>query len=144
MATGAQARLLREAKSLSGPTAKDRTYPQGFTFTVEDYVSVEESEGGNAFYWGSTNGGINNVNFLASDVEQVKTAEEMAARPLPTPQQLAVLLGSGIGSFDADGFELVGADYSDGDGTVEFDGLTADGLPFSFAVQVTAVSGSHN
>lgn len=144
MTTGAQARLRRETKALSGTSAKDRTYPKGFTFIVEDYVAAEEAEDGNAFYWGSTNEGFNNVNFFATDVEQVKTAEEVAARPLPTPQQLAALLGSGIGSFDDDEFELVAADYSDGEGLVEFDGLTAEGLPFSFTVQVTDVSGSHH
>lgn len=92
-------------------------------FIVEDYVSAEEADDGIAFYWGSNNGGMNNVTCPASAVQLVKTAAEMAARRPPTPEAVARHLNA-MGDH-----EVFDVDETEPDGnSVLLVGTTPDGL----------------
>jgi hypothetical protein len=73
---GARARITRETINLYAqvrPWVYPKTFPQGFEFVVNDYVSAKQARSGKAFYWGSSegNGGRNNVTVIALDVEAV-------------------------------------------------------------------------
>lgn len=107
----------------------------GTEFEVEDYVSAEEAEDGVAFYWGSNNGGSNNVTAAAAGLEVVRTAEEMRARTIPTCEEVARglnLLGD-HDVFDADEIEPEGAH-------VILYGSTPDGLRVAVDVKVCGVT----
>lgn len=136
MKRGALARVINPTIDLARP-GKTRRYARGFEFVVEDFVPDGEVAGEPCvFYWGSANGGVNNVAVLAADVKQVKSGEEMAARELPEAKQvldfiLSALLdehdGLEIDQTSLDNREIIGY------------GTTADGLDFGFAIPVTEV-----
>lgn len=114
--------------------------PDGAEFVVEDYVPAAVAEDGVAFYCGSNNGGSYNVDYPAEGLKLVRTAAGMSARTLPSTADLAAAIGRGLGSIGQSiNLELYEADYSEGDGTVEFLGRTHDGLGIVFTVQVTSV-----
>lgn len=108
----------------------------GTQFEVEDYVSAEDAEDGVAFYWGSTNGNLNNVTAAASAVELVKTAEQMRDRSVPTPTAMAHALGLSLlgdhGLLEADETEV-------DDDCVLIYGETPDGLRAEVRVKVVSV-----
>lgn len=135
MKRGALARVIRGTTDLS---VLGRRYPPGFEFEVEDYVPDGEINGEPAvFYWGNAHGGMNNVCVLAADVEQAKSAEEMAARQLPDAVELLQFIGAALLT-DRDGFSV---DETDITGKVlEGYGTTEDGLGFGFSFPVTEVS----
>lgn len=138
MKRGALARVIRGTTDLS---VLGRRYPPGFEFEVEDYVPDGEINGEPAvFYWGNAHGGMNNVCVLAADVEQAKSAEEMAARTLPGAQELLDFLASALLT-DRDGIRVseVGRVGRSGN-VVEGFGQVEDGLPFGFSFPVTEVS----
>jgi hypothetical protein len=71
---GARARVTRETINLYAqvrPWVYPKTFPPGFEFVVNDYISAEGARSGEAFYWGSTEdaGSRNNVTVRACDVE---------------------------------------------------------------------------
>lgn len=125
---GALARIIR-----GGNTGRE--------FIVEDYVSAEDSEDGIPFYWGSSHktGNMNDVTVAATDVELVKSGADMAARTLPSAQQIAQHLGSEALGFGSGEFSFSEADYSAADGSLELYGRTADGLPMSVTVKVIRI-----
>lgn len=85
---GALARLNKDVN------ADGRNWRQGTEFIVECYVSADEAWHGQAFYWGIHGPGIiYNVWFLAADVEQVKSAQEMHGRVPPTKAKIIEELG---------------------------------------------------
>jgi hypothetical protein len=142
MKQGALARVVKgtqdlTSNSLLGGVLGHRQYPAGFEFEVEDFVSAEQSEDGRAFYWGNANGGGNNVCVLAADVEQVKTAEEMAMRALPEAKELLDFISSALLT-DRDGIRIDEVERSGG--VIEAFGKTEEGLTFGFSFPVTEVS----
>lgn len=135
MKRGALARTIKGTNDLS---VLGRRYSPGFEFEVEDYVPDGEVSGEPAvFYWGSANGGMNNVCVLAEDVEEAKSAEEMAARTLPDPKDLLDFIASAMLT-DRDGIEITEVDRSGK--VIEAFGKTEDGLTFGFSFPVHEVS----
>lgn len=119
-----------------------RLLPKGYRFEVEDYVSAEESEDGRAFYWGSADGGGNNVAVLAEFAEQVMSAEQASQRTIPTRPKLAKEIGAALvrDGGDRSGFAIFECDGVTGDGvTTELFGKTDEGLSFGFRVRVEQV-----
>lgn len=144
---GALARLTEDTPPDWGKRDSQR---KGFMFTVEEFVPAPkegEADYGDPdaiqedFYYGSTRGGYNNVCVPARIVEQAKSAEEMAARKIPTLKQASNLVSSGIISVfedDADFFETsVGG--PDNAPEVEAYGRTGEGLGFGMRVAVLEV-----
>jgi hypothetical protein len=85
---GALARLKKDVNS------EGRSWSKGTEFIVECFVSADEPWHGPAFYWGIHGPGIvYNVCFLAADVEQVKSAQQMYGRVPPTKAQIIEELG---------------------------------------------------
>jgi len=115
------------------------SYHDGMEFEVEDYVTAEEAESddGYGYYYGNNNGGFNNVEVREDHVELVKSKDQMDARTIPTPAEIAEHLGSEALGF-GDEIELDEADCSAKDGTFEIYG-TKDGLRFAATVKVLAV-----
>jgi len=112
----------------------------GQEFVIEEFLPVADNPDPEPddipvdFYYGSANGGVNNVTAPADALEVVKTAAEMDARKPPTPRQILDgldLLG------DYDEFETYETE-ADGKGRTVY-GKTADGLPFGFTLHVTAI-----
>lgn len=135
MKRGALARTIRGTTDLA---TLGRRYPPGFEFEVEDYVPDGEISGEPAvFYWGNAHGGMNNVCVLAADVEQAKSAEEMAARTLPSAQELLDFVVSALLS-EHDGVEV--DEVSRSGKTVEGFGRVEGGLPFGFSFVIPEVS----
>jgi hypothetical protein len=138
MDEGALARVVNATNDLSTPkTVGIRRYPPGFEFVVEDYVPADVARDGVAFYWGSAGGGGNNVCVVAADVEQVKTAEEMAMRTLPEAKDLLDFIASALLT-DRDGIRIDEVERSGG--VIEAFGKTEEGLTFGFSFPVTEVS----
>lgn len=134
MKRGALARTTRDTNDLA---TLNRRYSPGFEFEVEDYVPDGEINGEPAvFYWGNAHGGMNNVCVLAADVEQAKSAEEMAARTLPEPKQLLDFICSAMLG-EAEDLKIEGM-HMDGREISGF-GVTDQGLDFAFAIPVTEV-----
>lgn len=111
--------------------------PVGTEFVVDEYIPAEKSEGGVPFYWGSRPPSSGDLSVPADCVALVKTAEEMAARKIPTRQQvmdeISLELLSSFESFDTD------ESVEDGEASREVYGKTADGLPFAFKITVESV-----
>lgn len=117
----------------------DETISKGEEFTVSDYW------GGDArgregyidfpFYYGDASGGCNNRVAAADKVELVKTAEQMNARRIPTPEEIVAELNC-LG--DHDGFEISQADRPDG-ASRELSGHTKDGLFFACTITISNV-----
>jgi hypothetical protein len=139
MKRGALARTTRSTSDLASPSYFGlRRYSPGFEFEVEDYVPDGEIDGKPAvFYWGNAHGGCNNVCVLAADVEQVKTAEEMAMRTLPEAKELLDFISSALLT-DRDGIRIDEVERSGG--VIEAFGKTEEGLAFGFSFPVTEVS----
>lgn len=112
-----------------------RQVDYGTEFEVSDFISAKHSEDGVPFYWGSNQGGMNNVVVLADKVELVKTPEQMRARTIPTAEQI---IGALHCLDDYDGFEITEADRPDGNSR-EISGVTADGLFFACTITVSNV-----
>jgi hypothetical protein len=135
MKQGALARVIENTVNLCNPAI---AVPKGAEFIVDDYVSDADAEDGVGFYWGNWHGGYGNLAVAGFKVEQVKSAEEMAARRIPLPQEVAKQIGHHLmlGSYEGfDVFEVEGAT----DREVELYGRTNDGLSFGFRVRVEAV-----
>lgn len=130
---GSLARAVRDTQ-----LSDHRRYPEGFTFVVEDYVPASEAGDGVAFYWGSANGGMNNVCMNASDVELVLTAEEMRARTIPTRVDVLDALKSAVCGLDEDDFTTDEAE-TDSAGCLTFYGETHHGLRFACSLRITAL-----
>ena len=128
MKQGALARTTRRTNDLA---TLGRRYPPGFEFEVEDYV-LDGEVGGEpcAFYWGNAHGGANNICVLAEDVEQAKSAEEMAARKIPDEKELLDFIASALLT-DRDGIDITEVDRSGG--AIEAYGTAEDGLKFGFS-----------
>ena len=139
MKTGALARVTTKTQDLAYPSAfGTRVYPVGFEFEVEDYVSDGEIDGKpTAFYWGSANGGSGNICVLASDVEQAKSAEEMAARRLPEPKDVLAFITSALLD-EHDGIKV--DEVSRNGNIIEGFGQVEDGLPFGFSFVIPEMS----
>lgn len=108
---------------------------RGEVLTVEEYVSAHEAEDGKAFYWGSTDQGVNDRWFAADACELVQTAEDAAARKPPTRDEVAhgLDLLRDHEAFDCDETE------PDGDGAVMLYGKTPDGLRIAVRLVVERV-----
>jgi hypothetical protein len=115
------------------------SYQDGMEFEVEDYVTPEEAESddGYGYYYGSNQGGFNNVEVREDHVELVKSKEQMDARAIPTKAEVAEHIASESMGF-GDDIEFDEADYSAKDGTFEIYG-SKDGLRFAATVQVLTV-----
>lgn len=102
---------------------------------VEDYVTAEEAEDGVAFYYGSNDGGYNNVDCPAAEVlEVIRTAEEQRNRKVPTPEEIARHLDV------LRDHDLFDCDETEPDGTaVQCYGVTPDGLRVAVRLRVEAV-----
>jgi hypothetical protein len=138
MKQGALARITTETVDLARPKMLGvRRYQAGFEFEVEDYVSSEEGDLGEAFYRGSAEGGANNVCVLASTVEQVKSPEEMAARALPEAKDLLDFI---VSALLADRDDIAVDEVSRTGNVIEGFGKVEDGLPFGFSFVIPEVS----
>jgi hypothetical protein len=138
MKRGALARTVTETLDVGRPSYfGTRLYPVGFEFEVEDYVSAEESEDGKAFYWGNAEGGGNNICVAAADVEQAKSAEEMAARVLPGAKEL---LDFAVSALLTGRDEIEVTETSRSGGVIEGYGKTEDGLTFGFTMLIPQIS----
>ena len=131
LSPGAQGRTTKEA------VAGGRTWPAGTLFTVTDYVSPEQADDGEAFYWGNaTADALNDVYFLAEIVELIRSAEEMKARVAPGVEKiLDAISGSVHGSYE--GFEVSEADTNGNE--VHFTGISDEGLQFVFTIKLTGI-----
>lgn len=137
MDEGALARVVNPTNDLSDARITGiRRYMPGFEFVVEDYVPADVAKDGQAFYWGSAEGGGNNICVLAVDVEQVKSAEEMGVRQLPDAKQLLDFICSAMLG-DGDGMTIEGMTV-DGREISGF-GATDQGLDFEFSIPLTEV-----
>lgn len=136
IAPGALARLTQDSADLG---SRGQTRKQGFTFEVEDYIPAEVSEDGRAFYYGSADGGVNNVTVYADVVEQVMSPEQTRARTVPTIDAIARALGSQMCGVTTDGF-VTDETSQEGHGVVLIVGQTTEGLRFAAQVQVLAVA----
>lgn len=110
---------------------------EGEELTLEDYVSAEEAEDptGVAFYWASTEQGVNDRWVEAGAIEVIQTAKEAAARRPPTREEVAEGLNGLLTDhdvFDCDEIER------DGD-TLMLYGKTPDGLRVAVELQVQSV-----
>lgn len=115
-----------------------RKFYRGTLFTVEDYVSEEQSEDGEAFYWGSVGDGMGNLTVSVANCERHLSAEEAATRRIPTLAEATEWLGTTTG--DIADMGVVDETFWDvTDGTVEFCGTTEDGLPFAIHAKITGV-----
>lgn len=144
---GALARLTANAPSFAG----DRVlWPKGFTFTVEEYCPAlkpgDEGYGDSEyiqgeFYYGSAQGGINNVVVPADLVEQVMSAKEMGQRRPPSKAEVAEAIAGEVHSVHNVGFEFDETDHSGAveNATFEAYGSTEEGLRFGVEVQVLRV-----
>lgn len=132
IAPGAKARVTDTV------TVDGRTYRAGFEFEVEAYVPAEESDDARAYYEGSSAGGSGDVVLYADNVEQVMSAEQMAARQLPTLDQVRRHLMSGVMGDNNQGLEI-DETIVVGEPTVALYGQTAEGLRFTAHVTVTLV-----
>ncbi len=142
---GALARL-REAT----PEGWHEPRPKGFEFEVEEFVpALKEGDPDFGdddyiqvdFYYGNAQGGFNNVCVPADIVEQVKSAEEMAAREIPSLRDVSKAVSSGLHSLMNDGMEFYETSVSGEDSApyVEGYGRTDDGLAFGVKVAVLEV-----
>lgn len=109
-------------------------YPKGTRAIVEDYVSAEDAEDGHAFYWASSNGGLNNVVIAAEHAQLMKTPKQLAQSRVPSTEVLKEYLGSALLG-DGDSFDITETDRSEDERTVAIYGRTDDGL--SFGVHLT-------
>lgn len=133
IADGAMVRLSREL------TAEERRWvvlPHGGDrITVEDFFTAgtEDDEIPVDFYEAHDEHGCTVV-IPADAIEIVRSASEMAARRVPTPEQIAKELGITDGwsdAFDIDEWIRSGDE-------IECYGRTSDDLPFGFRVKVVA------
>ena len=106
----------------------------GTEFTVQMFVSAEEADEPIAYYWGETKYG-SSVSPDANKVELVKTADRLAARRIPSAEQIIRELHC-LGDYD--GFRIDEADAPEG-GAREIVGMTDDGLPFAFTITVSNI-----
>lgn len=132
---GTKVRLTRAVADLSG----GRTRRVGFEFVVETYVPADEAEDGQAFYWGSSEHGGNDVTVPADAVELVMTAEAMRNRLLPTITEFTDALRSDLCGMDAETFET-DETVVEGDGLVLIAGRTTEGLRFAAYVRVESIT----
>lgn len=142
MTRGAIARTTRDVYDLvtHGGT-RNVMHRAGTQFEVEDYVPDGEVKGEPlAFYWGNNNGGMGNVCVPADAAEPVMTAEQAAARTIPTRTQLAKEIGPALvrDGGDRSGFGIFECDGADGV-TTELFGKTDEGLSFGFRLRVEQV-----
>jgi hypothetical protein len=114
-------------------------YPEGIEFEVEEYATAEEaeSEDGFGYYMGNRNGGFNNVEVREDHVALVRSAQEMAARQVPTLAEVAECIASEMMGFND--LNIDEADYSSQNGYLELYGKTDEGLRFAVAVKVLDV-----
>lgn len=118
-----------EAHQLDG----EHRVEKGQEFTVDAYVSAE-SDDGIAYYVGDDDHWT--ATYAAPDkVELVKTAEQLAARRIPTAEQIIAELSC---LDDYEGFELNAADAPEG-ASRELSGVTDEGLPFAFTITVSNI-----
>ena len=111
----------------------------GEEFAVSDYwhgdARGQEGYIDFPFYYGDADGGMNNRMAAADKVELVKTAEEMAARRIPTADEIVSELHC-LGDYD--GFRITQADRPDG-ASRELSGYTTDGLYFACTITISNV-----
>lgn len=136
LAEGALARLTRDLEPMSQHERRQRA---GLLFRIEDYVTAEQSEDGVAFYWGSSNTGINDVCVPADAVEQVMTPQQARARRPPGLPSLLRYLGSALLD-DGDDFKIHETNQrEEHDRSVTAYGTTDDGIRFAVVVAVESV-----
>lgn len=108
----------------------------GERITIEDFFTAgdpEQDEIPVDFYYAHDEHGCTVV-VPADAVEVVKTSAAMAARKVPTVEQIAQELGITDGWSDA--FEI--NEWVRSGNEIECYGETGDGLPFGFTIKVTA------
>lgn len=111
-------------------------YGAGFQFVIDEYVEPRpeaEREAGEIdapIYYGNANGGSGNVCVPADAVEVVKSAAVLAARKLPTAEQITEALS-------IDSWDLEFDEWTKSGNTVEVYGRTEDGLTFGFTLTVS-------
>lgn len=141
MKRGALARITRSTEDLVPPFPEGRSgkvYSTGFEFEVEDYVPDGKVNGKPlAFYWGNARGGMSNVCVPADAVEQIKSAEEMAGRKLPSAHDLLGFIASALLT-EREGIEIDEVDR--GGQVIEAFGKTEDGLGFGFSFPIAEIS----
>ena len=141
---GALVRLSRdltdEERGWFGSTCAYR----GQEFVIEEYLPAAGNPDPQPddipvdFYYGSANGGMNNVTAPADALEVIRTAAQMAARRPPTRPVIRDAVQSALTGLSADTFECNETDR-DGSVCIEVYGRTTDGLPFGFRVRVEQV-----
>lgn len=102
---------------------------------IEDFVSAEESDDGEAFYWASGGGGVNNIHDLTDgDFVPAYTAAEARARKPPTVSDVAnsLHLTGDHDVFNCNETEVI-------DNIVTCYGETPDGLCIVVKLKVTDV-----
>lgn len=142
IAEDTEVRVTHDSVGLAGSDS----YRAGMKYTVGVYVSEEESdweipEGSGkaqAFYWLNSDDGTEAA-VPAKHVEALRSAEEMAARTLPTLGEARKFLRHLCGEEGAS-FSIDEVDYSGVDATpVLLHGTAHNGLPVTIVVQVLSV-----
>lgn len=134
--SGAKARVVEATPDLSSPP---RSFAKGYEFVVDDYVSAEESEDGQAFYWGSSVYGVGDVAVAASAVVKIMSASDMARRRPPTLAAIRRAVACDLLIGHAADFTLDETDASGGGDEIDVYGETDDGLRFGFTLTVSNV-----
>ena len=136
MKAGAIGRTVRSSVDLTTLQATvQRTIREDARFEIESYISAEDSEDGEAFYWVvSLEDGISTYALRATDIEQVMDKAAARARKIPSPVEVMREISSSLlGSFDTFSVEEITRDSA---GAAEVYGRTFDGLPFGYRIQI--------
>lgn len=111
---------------------------KGERFTIDDFVSAEESEDGVAFYNGSARGGFGNVWIEADSVDVEMTADEARARKVPSLKEVRRFV-AGLCGETGETFDIDESDYSGTGNRVSLYGETDDGLRFAITLAVESI-----
>lgn len=104
--------------------------------TVEEYVSAAESDDNKAFYWLSTESGLNDTSADEEDVTLVMSAADAAKRKLPTAEEV-------VDQLNLLSWELNATESGrESDGVRYVYAKTDEGLPYTFLVTVNAIQRS--
>lgn len=110
----------------------------GVKAIVEEYVPAADSEYGQAFYWLSHDGGLNNLTAPAEYVSLLKTPDQLAEDRTPSLGEVKRFLGSELLS-SGEVFSIDETDPTESDKQLMLYGETHDGFRFGVQVNVEAI-----
>jgi len=122
-----------------GDIAREKS--TGMKFTVDDVnENPNYREDEEYFLSGTAQGGMFSVDVLSpDDVELVMSAAAADARAVPTAEQLAPQIASGLTAAIGDVVVDVNGSSIDGPGSISVYGRTGEGLPVGFTITITDI-----